>query len=326
VAFELTKVLAPSAAALALAVAIDLAIGDPVYGGHPVRLIGRTLHGLESGLRHVSADGYLGGVLLFIGLSAVWVVGLSLALAWLASLFPIAGWGAHLFLLYSLLALGDLLHHGWRIERALRRGNRAEARSAVSQLVGRDTDRLDDGGCRRAAIESLSENLTDGFISPLCWYVVAGIPGLALFKVVSTMDSMVGYQTPRYLRFGWCGARLDDVMNFVPARLSYGLLTATAAVLPGYSGRKAMRVGWSQHAILPGPNSGWSEATTAGAVQRKLVGPIWIHGQPVTDVWLGDPADPPLETAGDYRRASAFVAVVGLMAALLAWMVLRVRT
>ena len=87
-----------------------------------------------------------------------------------------------------------------------------------------------------------------------------------------------------------------------------------------------MRVGWSQHAILPGPNSGWSEATTAGAVQRKLVGPIWIHGQPVTDVWLGDPADPPLETAGDYRRASAFVAVVGLMAALLAWMVLRVRT
>ena len=224
---------------------------------------------------------------------------------WLSSLSSIAAWCAHLFLLYSFLALGDLLHHGWRIERALRRGNLDEARTAVSQLVGRDTDRLDDGGCRRAAIESLSENLTDGFISPLCWYAAAGIPGLALFKVVSTMDSMVGYKTPRYLRFGWCGARLDDVMNFVPARLTFCLVAATAAVMPGYSARKAMRVGWSQHAILPGPNAGWSEAAFAGALQRKLVGPIWMHGQAVTDLWLGDPADPPLETDRDYRRASS---------------------
>jgi adenosylcobinamide-phosphate synthase len=325
VELALTLVLAPNASALALAVAIDLAIGDPVYRGHPVRLIGRTLRGLESALRRVSADGYVGGIVLFIGLSAVWVLALSLAVAWLSSLSTIAGWCAHLFLLYSFLALGDLLHHGWRIERALRRGNRDEARSAVSQLVGRDTDRLDDGGCRRAAIESLSENLTDGFISPLCWYVAAGIPGLALFKVVSTMDSMVGYKTPQYLRFGWCGARLDDVMNFLPARLTFCLLAATAAVMPGYSGRKAMRVGWSQHAILPGPNSGWSEATTAGAMQRKLVGPIWFHGEVVTDVWLGDPADPPLETDRDYQRASVFVTVVGLLAALIAWIVLQIR-
>ena len=181
--------------------------------------------------------------------------------------------------------------------------------------------------CRRAAIESLSENLTDGFISPLCWYVAAGIPGLALFKVVSTMDSMVGYKTPRYLRFGWCGARLDDAMNFVPARLTFCLVAATAAVMPGYSARKAMRVGWSQHAILPGPNSGWSEAAFAGALQRRLVGPIWMHGQAVTDVWLGDPADPPLETDRDYRRASVFVTVTGIVAAIAGWVVLQfVRT
>ena len=324
-AFELTGVLAPNAPALALAVSIDLVLGDPVYGAHPVRLIGRTLQGLESALRRLSADGYGGGIVLFIGLSAVWVLGLSLAVASLSSRSRVAGWGAHLFLLYSFLALGDLLHHGWRIEGALRRGNRDAARSAVSQLVGRDTDRMDEGACRRAAIESLSENLTDGFISPLCWYVAAGIPGLALFKVVSTMDSMVGYKTPRYLRFGWCGARLDDAMNFLPARLSFCLLAAIAAVMPGYSGRKAMRVGWSQHATVPGPNSGWSEATTAGAVQRKLVGPIWIHGQAVTDVWLGDPADPPLETDRDYRRASVFVTVSGIAAALLGVVVCIVR-
>jgi adenosylcobinamide-phosphate synthase len=241
----------------------------------------------------------------------------------LSSLSSIAAWCAHLFLLYSFLALGDLLHHGWRIERALGRGNLGQARAKVSQLVGRDTDRLDEGGCRRAAIESLSENLTDGFISPLCWYVAAGIPGLALFKVVSTMDSMVGYKTPRYLRFGWCGARLDDAMNFVPARFTFCLVAATAGVMPGYSARKAMRVGWSQHAILPGPNAGWSEATFAGALQRKLVGPIWMHGQAVTDVWLGDPVDPPLQTGRDYRRASVFVTVNGIVAAIAGWVVLQ---
>jgi cobalamin biosynthesis protein CobD/CbiB len=113
VAFELAA-LAPNPSALAVAVAIDLVVGDPVYGGHPVRLIGRTLEGLESALRWISADGYLGGIVLFIGLSAVWGLGLSLALAWLSARSSIAGWCAHLFLLYSFLALGDLLHHGWR--------------------------------------------------------------------------------------------------------------------------------------------------------------------------------------------------------------------
>ena len=113
--------------------------------------------------------------------------------------------------------------------------------------------------------------------------------------------------------------------HFAPARLTFGVIAATAAILPGYSGTKAIRVGWSQHALLPGPNSGWSEAATAGAVQRKLVGPISMHGQMVTDVWLGDPADPPLESAHDYRKASVFVAISGTFAALLGWLTLQMR-
>src|SRR5207244_3824087 len=160
----------------------------------------------------------------------------------------------------------------------------AEARLAVSALVGRDTDRMDAAGCRRAAVESLSENLTDGFVSPVFWYVLGGVPGLVLFKIVSTMDSMVGYKTPTHLRFGWCGARLDDVMNYVPARLTWLLMSALAAILPGYSGRKAWRVGLEQHGLLLGPNSGWSEAATAGALERRIVGPIWLKGVQVTDL------------------------------------------
>jgi len=126
---------------------------------------------------------------------------------------------------------------------------------------------------------------------------------------------MVGYRTPRYIRFGWCGARLDDVMNFVPARATWLLLAAVAAVLPGYSGRKALRVGIDQHALLPGPNAGWSEAAVAGAIGRRLVGPIWLNGQLVTDRWLGDPTDPPLTTTRDYTKASRLVGITGFCAA-----------
>jgi adenosylcobinamide-phosphate synthase len=318
VAFPIADALAPSATLLALAVAVDFTAGDPVYAAHPVRLIGRSLQAIEAGLFRIGANGYAGGIALFAALTVIWVGGLSLLVVGAARVSPWLGSLLHLFLLYSLIALGDLLHHGWRIERALRRHDLADARTRVAQLVGRDTDRLDDAACRRAAIESLSENVTDGFVSPICWYVAAGLPGLVLFKVVSTMDSMVGYKTPRYLRFGWCGARLDDVMNYLPARLTFLLAAVTAAVVPACSSVKALRVGWSQHALLPSPNSGWSEAAVAGAIQRKLVGPIWRGGALVTDLWLGDPIDPPLATDRDYSHASRFVGACGMVAAALA--------
>jgi adenosylcobinamide-phosphate synthase len=174
---------------------------------------------------------------------------------------------------------------------------------------------MDIAACRRAAIESTSENLTDGFVSPLAWYVALGLPGIVFFKVVSTMDSMVGYKTPQYLEFGWCGARLDDVMNFLPARLTWLLLAFLAILIPGCSSRKALQVGWRQHAVLPGPNSGWSEAATAGAIQRRLIGPIWANGTLVTDVWIGDPADPPAGEGSDVLRASILVGATGMLAA-----------
>ena len=178
---------------------------------------------------------------------------------------------------------------------------------------------MDIAACRRAAIESLSENLTDGFTSPIFWYVLAGLPGLVLFKVVSTMDSMVGNKTPRYLKFGWCGARLDDVMNFIPARLTWILISVVAAFVPLCSAAKAFRIGWRQHAVLPGPNSGWSEAATAGGIQRKLIGPIWMGGALVTDVWVGDVGDPAAgEDKSDVWRASVLVCATGLVAAAIA--------
>jgi adenosylcobinamide-phosphate synthase len=311
VALALAPILAPHAYALLLAAVIDYAIGDPVYRAHPVRIIGRSLRAIESALRALGADGYAGGIALFVLLAGSSLALTTAALHAASIISAPFAWALHLFLVYSFLALGDLLRHGWNIERALRRDDLAEARRAVAQLVGRDTAQMDAAACRRAAVESLSENLTDGFTSAVFWYVVAGIPGIVLFKVVSTMDSMVGYKTARYLRFGWCGARMDDLMNFVPARLTWLLLSIVAVFVPGCSGAKALRIGWQQHAILPGPNSGWSEAAAAGALQSRLVGPIWMNGALVTETWIGDPADPPLATASQFQSASRLITSCG---------------
>jgi adenosylcobinamide-phosphate synthase len=314
--------LSPTAWLLTIGVLADLAAGDPVYAWHPVRLAGRLLTWMEDRLRRAGLDGYGGGILLFVGLGSVSLGVVIVVLVAAAAASTVFAWIVHAFLLYSLLALGDLLHHVRRIETAVRADDLPRARVAVSALVGRDTGGMDGAACRRAAVESLSENLTDGFVSPVFWYVLAGLPGLVLFKVVSTMDSMVGYKTERYLRFGWCGARLDDVMNYLPARITWLVIAAIAALLPACSGRKAWRVGLRQHALLLGPNSGWSEAATAGALERRIVGPIWLKGVQVTDLWIGDPADPPLSTAGDVTRAILLALLTGLVVAALGSVVL----
>lgn len=315
--------LAPVPHLLVVAVVLDLLIGDPAYAWHPIRLVGGLLTRVEARLRAAGLDGRGGGVLLFVVLAITSVAAATAILAAAGAVGGTLAWVVHTLVLYSLFALGDLIRHVWRIERAVRAGDLGAARTATAALVGRDTDRMDAGACRRAAVESLSENLTDGFVSPLFWYVLGGIPGLVLFKVVSTMDSMVGYKTPRYLRFGWCGARLDDAMNYVPARLTWIMIVFVAALLPTFSGRKAWAVGLRQHAELMGPNAGWSEAATAGALQRRIVGPIWLDGWQVTDRWIGDPRDAPLDAGADVARALALSVLSALAFTALGYVVLQ---
>lgn len=314
---ELSALFSGHALILGLAALLDLAIGDPPYRWHPIRLMGAMLARLERVIRMIGWNGYGGGIVLFLSLAIVWVGGLGALVLAANQLSPTLALGLELFLVYSFLALGDLLRHVWNVERPLAQGDLSGARAAIARLVGRDTTAMDAAACRRAAVESLSENLTDGDTSPLFWYAIAGLPGLVLFKVASTMDSMVGYKTPQYLEFGWCGARLDDVMNYVPARLTWLLTSAVATLVPGCSAMKALRIGWQQHGILLGPNSGWSEAATAGGIQRRLVGPIWLAGRLVTDVWIGDPNDPPVESRADLLRAMVLATATGIAAVLL---------
>jgi adenosylcobinamide-phosphate synthase len=314
VADELVGALAADPVALSVAVLIDLALGDPVYRAHPVRLIGATIAGTERVLRQMGAGGYLGGVALVLAVALLWVTGVSAVVIGSAAIAPWIGRVVHVGFVYSLLALGDLLRHVWRVEVAATAGDVERARALLGDLVGRDTSALDVAACRRAAIESLAESLTDGFISALFWYALGGLPGLVLFKVASTLDSAVGYKTPAYARFGWGGARLDDLMNYVPARLTWLFVSAAALVVPGASARKACMIGAAQHAALPSPNSGWSEAAIAGAISRRLVGPIWMRGALVTEQWIGDPGDPPAGARGDIARAMRVVATAALLA------------
>jgi adenosylcobinamide-phosphate synthase len=267
-------------------------------------------------LRIAHLDGYGGGALLCALMIVAWS-GSAIAMVVAADHWSHgAAFVLAVYVLYSMISLRSLLEHGWAIETAVRSDDLSRARYATSRFVGRDTQKLSFAECRRAAIESISENLTDGYISPLFWYVVAGLPGVVIFKVFSTLDSMIGNKSERYVRFGWCGARSDDVLNWIPARMTWVLIALAAVPIRRCSAGKAFNIGWQQHALVPSPNSGWSEAATAGAIQRRLVGPIWKGGVLVTDLWLGDSRDPAAgDDKADVGRTIALSAATGLFAA-----------
>ncbi len=299
---------------------LDFAFGDPVFRLHPVRLLGLLLTHAETLLRRAGLDGRFGGFLLFLLLAgacgAVVFGGGALLDTFHAGLAGI--W--YLFFGWSALALRNLLEHAARIQRAVERNDLEGARRAAGMLVGRDTDRMDLAACNRAAVESVAEGLVDGVLAPLFWICLLGLPGGVLFKIASTLDSMVGYKSERYLYFGWFGARLDDIMNWIPARLSAPLIALAALPFPGLSARAALRVSWRQHQLLPGPNKGWSEAAMAGALGRRIVGPIWRGGTLVTDLWIGDPAHPPCGDANDVRRALRSAVLATLLFLPLGWL------
>lgn len=281
---------------------LDLWFGDPVYRFHPIRLIGHLLGYLERWLFARGWNSYTGGILLGLLLLGIVLGCYFLLQKFFGSLHPVLGWSLDLFLGYSLLALRDLEIHGLRVWRATADGNLMKAREEVSQLVGRDVEQLDLAGCNRATLESLSENLSDGVVSPLFWLTLGGIPGMLAFKVISTMDSMVGYRNERYLRFGWFGARADDLMNWLPARLTWVLLSISAWILPGYDGRMAWSIGLSQHQYMPGPNAGWGQAASAGALRVRLVGEKWKNGRLQHNAWQGHSDDPTQVSADSIPR------------------------
>lgn len=281
----------PDPAVIALALLLDLALGDPRWLPHPVVLMGRLITRMENALRGAVRSERVAGVLLLC-----LTVGISMAATWLllraaAYLHPMAGFLAAVFISSTCLAARSLHGESALVANALARGDIGTARRNLAFIVGRDTDQLDEAGIWRALVETVAENTSDGIIAPLFWMTLGGPIGGMAFKAVSTLDSMVGYRNERYLRLGWASARMDDLMNFIPARLT-SLLMIVCAPLAGLSLRGAVGITLRDRLNHPSPNSGHPEATAAGALGVRLGGAASYGGHPCWKEYIGDPLAP----------------------------------
>jgi adenosylcobinamide-phosphate synthase len=291
-----------AAVILISALTLDVLLGDPPFPFHPVRLIGAMISAFEKMMLRLRWSGSGGGILLVtmtIGLA----IGAYLALRQLiGGPHPILAAVLDLYLAYSCLALKDLCKHADPTAAALARSDLTQARSALQKIVGRDTSKLETEGVARGAVESVAENFVDGVVSPMFWYTfvaglshvfgcpapaAAGIVGMLGFKAISTLDSMVGYQRDHYLLFGRPAARLDDLANFLPARLSL-IILPIGAVFSGESAREGWKIGLRDRLNHPSPNAGHPESFVAGALGIKLGGPTTYPEGTVDKPWLGD--------------------------------------
>ena len=310
---DLVELLAHPAFMLLMILGLDLMFGDPVYRFHPVRLIGSLISWYETRLRHSGLNGKFGGVLLSLLLILSTLLFSMGIFKFLEYFHWSLSWVWYVFLGWSFLALGDLLKHARQVAAAMEKEELSLSKIHVGKLVGRDTKLMDLPACGRATVESVGENFNDGVIAPIFYFCLFGIPGILVYKVVNTLDSMVGYRNEQYQDFGWCSAKLDDLMSFMPARISWLFLSGAAVFYPQLSGSNALKAGWKDHLKLPSFNAGWCEATVAGALKIKLCGPIWREGRLAQNVWLGRQGDREGATVKDIQLVNSLALTSSLI-------------
>lgn len=271
-----------------LAFALDMAVGDPRWLPHPVRGIGLLAAGLEKLIRRLIAWQRFAGIV-----TVVLVIGLTGAAGWAAVRYlgmwhAAAGDVAAVLIIYWAIAPRDLAAHAMRVYRSLRTGDIETARQKVAMLVGRDVKDLDEREVSRAAVESVAESAIDGVTAPLFWAVVAGPAGAIAYRAANTLDSMFGHKDEKYLRFGWASARLDDLANLIPARLT-GLFVALAALLAGQRPWNCLKILARDRRKHESPNSAFGEAAFAGALGVRLGGRNYYDGAPIDRPFIGEP-------------------------------------
>lgn len=272
-----------------LAVAIDRLVGDPRSTLHPVVMIGNLIAFFEKkllNLQHSSlVKNITGGVLVIL------VLGITYSASWwimelLGMIHPWAQWIGGAFLLSFTIAPDSLAKAGNEIYNYLVTGDLKQAQYKVGWIVGRDTDQLDVAEVTRATVETIAENIVDGIISPLFYFVIGGVPLACLYRAVNTLDSMVGYKNHKYLDFGMCSARVDDVFNYIPARLT-GILLVLSAMLLRFNVHGTINSIQRDAAKHPSPNSGFAEAGVAGALDIRLGGLNYYGGVASQRAYMG---------------------------------------
>ena len=297
-------------AALIAGYLLDLLLGDPEWLYHPVRLIGKLITFLEKRLRARGGNLRRSAVILTAVTVLTTMGAAALVLGLLALWGRVPLFAGMVLLDWMGIAVTCMAKEARDVRKALEKGL-PDARKQVARIVGRDTGKLNGEEIVKATVETVAENTTDGVTSPLFWALLGGPVLMWGFKAANTLDSMVGYMDEKYRDIGWSSAKLDDLMNYIPARLT-ALLMVCAAFLTGLDGRNAFRIVRRDHANHNSPNCAWSEAAAAGALHIQLGGTHEYFGKPVEKPTIGDP-DRPAER-DDIRKANRLLYVTsGLM-------------
>ena len=300
--------------AILLGFMLDMLLGDPQGIPHIIVGMGRLIAVLEKLLRSIlpnspKGERIAGTVLVLLMLLICTALPLCI-LAVLYRLSPCAGVGAESLLCWQLIAAKDLKKESMAVYERLKANDLMGARKAVSMIVGRDTQALDETGVTKAAVETVAENTSDGVIAPLFYIMLGGGVLGCMYKAVNTMDSMVGYKNDKYLHFGRTAAKLDDVLNFIPARLAAELMIF-ACRFTGFNTKNARRIYLRDRFNHASPNSAHTEAVCAGALEIRLAGDAWYFGILHKKPFIGDDIRP--VEAEDIRRANRLMTAASVL-------------
>ncbi len=270
---------------------LDNIFGDPESIPHPVRLMGRVIKEAEEWLRNTfpkTEDGeFKAGLVLAIALPVVTFLSTYLVIKVLSLVFKPLGILLTIFWGWQAIAMKDMLKESKAVHQKVVDGDLSGARAAVGRIVGRDTDKLGFDGVIRATVETVAESFSDGLFAPLFYFAIGGAPLALTYKAINTMDSMIGYKNKEYMYFGRAAARLDDVANFIPSRISAFLMMG-AAFLLGYDGKAAFYIWKRDRKKSTSPNSGQTEAAMAGALHVRLLGPTYYFGELHDKPYIGN--------------------------------------
>lgn len=286
---------------LPCAFALDLIIGDPDFRYHPIRMFGAAIVFMESRFRGLFGKNLAVAGAVFAPILIVSAFCLGWIIRWAAcAAHPILGTGVEIVLVYFCVSAKSLEFAAMDVAEYLNRDETEKSKEALSFIVGRDVGNLSETGINRAGIETVAENLVDGVISPLFYAAIGGAPLALAYKMVNTLDSMVGYKNEKYMDFGKTSARIDDIANYVPARLSVAVISVAASAL-AQNGAAAFKTAAVEGNCHSSPNAGYPEAAFAGALRIRLGGPNHYQGRLVDKPWIGSAFGDPVR--GHIRKA-----------------------
>ncbi len=293
---------------------LDFFLGDPAVLPHPVVYMGKSVDFFEPLFRKYDKNLFLSGLFfaLFLIFSS-WIISFA-AIKLCTNIHPIFGKAMEILLLFFCFSCKSLDNEALKVFYSLKQNNLKKARTDLSRIVGRQTHYLDETSVVRADIETVAENFVDGFLSPLFFAAVGGVPMAIAYKMINTLDSMVGYKNERYILFGRASARIDDAANFIPARISVMIIGLSIFLFSIKRGILSFKTGFSQGLLHTSPNAGYPEAAFAGALKIKLGGPSMYHGKVVEKPYIGnrfpDPDKYKIKQACDIMMLASFLSTL----------------